>query len=393
MLPARLRGAMPRGPLPRLLLAYATLYAGYGTVSPFLPAFLAERGLDPAGVGLVLAAGTGMRLAAGPLAGRLADRLGAIRAVLGLAALLSAGGTLAYLAGHGLGALLVLGALQAAATAPLAPLADALALPAAAAGRFSYGTIRGAGSAAFIAGSLAAGQIVTRAGLAATLAAGAGCFALMAAAVARLPAPPAPAPEARPGARALLASRPFRRLVLVAGLVIGSHAVHDAFAVIRWRAAGLSPGTASLLWAEAVAAEVAVFCGIGPALLGRLGPAGAIALAAGAGVLRWSVAAVTAALPALAATQALHGLTFALLHLAAMRVLAGTVPPALAATAQTLYGTLGLGLASVLATLAAGPLYAAFGPGAFWAMAALAAAALPLARGLPGTSVQPDQTA
>src|SRR4051812_34491901 len=103
-------------PLPRFLLAYAALYAGYGAVSPFLPAFLAGRGLDPAGVGLVLAAGTAVRLVAGPLAGRLADRLGAARAVLGLAALASAAGTLALLAGHGLAVLLVVGVAQAAAT-------------------------------------------------------------------------------------------------------------------------------------------------------------------------------------------------------------------------------------------------------------------------------------
>ena len=35
--------------------------------------------------------------------------------------------------------------------------------------------------------------------------------------------------------------------------------MHDAFAVIRWSAAGISPVTASLLWSESVAAEVLVF--------------------------------------------------------------------------------------------------------------------------------------
>jgi len=33
--------------------------------------------------------------------------------------------------------------------------------------------------------------------------------------------------------------------------------MHDGFAMIRWRAAGIAPGTAGLLWSEAVAAEVA----------------------------------------------------------------------------------------------------------------------------------------
>jgi PPP family 3-phenylpropionic acid transporter len=390
--------------LPRFLLVYAALYAGYGLTTPFLPALLSERGLSATEVGLVLAAGTGIRLAAGPLAGRLADTLAAGRFVLAACAALSAGSALLYLTGHGFAGLMLAGLAHAAATAPLAPLADALALTAATQAaakpvRFAYGTVRGAGSAAFIAGTLAAGQVTGSLGLAALPVVGAVAFAALAGATLRLPDAASP-PDAPAGARGsagaglLLRSATFRRLVAVAALVIGSHAVHDAFAVIRWRAAGLSPATASLLWAEAVAAEVLVFLLLGPPLLARLGPAGALGLAAGAGALRWSVAALTVALPALVGIQALHGLTFALLHLAAMRILSQTVPPALAATAQTLYGTLGLGLATTLATLAAGPLYDALGAGAFWVMAGLCGAALLLVPGLRdrAAAVSDDRT-
>ena len=55
---------------------------------------------------------------------------------------------------------------------------------------------------------------------------------------------------------------------------------------------------------------------VGPTLLKGLGPAGAAALAASAGMVRWSVTAVTAWLPAMALVEPLHGLTFALSHLA-----------------------------------------------------------------------------
>jgi PPP family 3-phenylpropionic acid transporter len=363
--------------LTRFLVVYTALYAGYGVTTPFLPSFLAERGLSPGEIGLVLAGAQAVRLVAGPLAGRAADRLSATRGVLAAAALLSAVTALAYLAGSGPAGLLLVAMAHAAATAPLAPLADALAL---AAVRASYGRVRGTGSAAFIAGTLAAGQVIAWSGLAALLVCGAALFGFMALAAGRLPGGAIRPAPARP--RALLRSAPFRRLVLVAALVIGSHAMHDAFAVLRWRAAGIGPGTASLLWAEAVAAEVLVFAVLGPPLLDRLGAARALALAGLAAAFRWGVMAETAALPALVLVQALHGLTFALLHLAAMRLLAATVPPALAATAQTLYGTLGLGLATTLTTLAAGPLYGLAGPRAFWGMAVLALAAVPLARGL-----------
>jgi PPP family 3-phenylpropionic acid transporter len=141
----------------------------------------------------------------------------------------------------------------------------------------------------------------------------------------------------------------------------------------------VSPAAASLLWSEAVAAEVLVFFFLGPRLIARITPAGAIALAALAGTLRWAVMAQTSEVAALALVQPLHGITFALLHLACMRLIARTVPEGLEGTAQALYGTVGIGAATALLTLASGALYARLGAQAFWVMAALCALALPLA--------------
>ncbi len=180
------------------------------------------------------------------------------------------------------------------------------------------------------------------------------------------------------GVRLLLRLPLFRHLVLVAALILGSHAMHDAFAVIRWSAAGISPATASLLWSESVAAEVLVFFVIGPALVTRLTPAGALAVAALAGMLRWAVMAQTTEVIALALVQPLHGITFALLHLACMRVLARIVPQGLEGTAQAIYGTVGIGAAVALLTFVSGALYARMGAQGFWVMAALCALAFPL---------------
>ena len=126
--------------------------------------------------------------------------------------------------------------------------------------------------------------------------------------------------------------------MLVAALVFGSHAMHDSFAVIRWREAGIGSEMISVLWSESVAAEVIVFFVLGRPILDRIGPARAAALCATAGLLRWIVMAHSVWVPALALVQPLHGLTFALLHLACMRLLSHIVPPGLSATAVTLYG-------------------------------------------------------
>ena len=375
---------MKRDGLVGCLALYAALYGAYGCVSPILPNVLAAGGLSPERIAILLAVAILVRLVAGPLAGRSADRYAATRPILAAACGLTALATLGHLAATGFQPLLAIGLAYAAATAPLAPLADVLALAAARGGAaFPYGWVRGAGSATFIAGVGAAGWLVQGFGLAAGLVAGAALFAAAGAATffgraADVACDRADA-DTGIGFAALLRLAAFRRTVVVAAMVIGAHAMHDTFAMILWRGAGIGPGPAGLLWAEAVAAEVFVFLVAGPPLLARIGPPAGLAVAAVAGAVRWAVQAETVALPWLVAIQSLHGLSFALLHLACLGLIEWTVPPTARATALTLYGTVGLGLAGAAATLAAGPLFSAFHGRAFWAMAALSFAGVPLA--------------
>jgi MFS transporter, PPP family, 3-phenylpropionic acid transporter len=375
--------------LPRFMLLYAAMYAAFGVASPFLPAFVSMRGLSAEELGLVLSAGTAVRLLTAPLAGRIGDVLQGRRVVLVVCTALAASVTLGYLPAHGLWPLLALSLGHAAALGPVTILADALALGAASpppgSGRrgFEYGWVRGTGSAAFIIGTLLSGQAVSAWGL--DVIVWLQALLLGTAAVAAILVPelrhdrPAAAVRAPAGGVRLLLQLPrFRTLVLVAALILGSHAMHDAFAVIRWRASGVSPATVSGLWSASVAAEVLVFFIIGPTLVTWLTPAGALAVAALAGMLRWAVMAQSAAVMALALVQPLHGITFALLHLACMRLLACTVPQGLEGTAQALYGTVGIGAAAAVLTLVSGALYARVGAQGFWVMAALCALALPL---------------
>jgi PPP family 3-phenylpropionic acid transporter len=363
----------------RFVLLYAAMYAAYGVASPFLPAFVTSRGLAPEQLGLVLAAGTAARLVTAPLAGRFGDLLEALRLVLAASAALAALVTLGYLPARGFWVFLAVSMLHAAALAPITVLADALALGAAPAKNFEYGWVRGAGSAAFIVATLLSGQVVDAMGLSAIVWMQASLLGIVMLVALRVPELAHGASRApRQGFSRLFRIAPFRNLVLVAALVLGSHAMHDAFAVIRWSAAGIGPGTASLLWSEAVAAEVLVFFLAGPALVKRLTPAGALALAALAGMLRWAVMAQTTDVVALALAQPLHGITFALLHLACMRLIARHVPEGLEGTAQAVYATVGIGGATALLTVASGGLYARLDAQGFWVMAALCAAALPL---------------
>jgi MFS transporter, PPP family, 3-phenylpropionic acid transporter len=379
---------MPRlSPLPAFLVLYATMYAAFGAASPFWPRYFEARGLTPEELGVLLGLGTAVRLIAGPLAGRIADIHGALRAILAVCIVTAVAAALGLMSAQGFWLLLVVHLAQAAALAPTTVLADALAVRASVRRQgFEYGWVRGAASAAFIAGTLVAGQVLGYFDLSAIVWMHAALLAGALLGAALVPEADTHAQRAADpvgqsvmgGVRELLGLATFRRVIVIAALVYGSHAMHDTFSMIRWTAAGVGTAATSLLWSEAVAAEVAVFILLGPILLRRLGVAGAAGLAAGAAILRWVVEAETAVIWMLAVVQPLHGLTFALMHLACMRVIANSVPAHLAATAQALYAV-GPGLASATLVGISGRLYEAFGPRGFLMMAALCVLSLPLA--------------
>ncbi|MDR6539099.1 MFS transporter [Variovorax soli] len=368
------------------ILLYVLMYASFGVASPFWPRFFETRGMSPEQIGVLLGLGTVVRLIAGPVAGRMADRWQRLRQVLAASAALAAclAFGLPWIGGFWI--FLIVHLCHGAALTPTTSLADALALDASksrAPGKaFDYGWVRGSASAAFVFGTLAAGQVIGWATLTSIAWMHGALLLLAAASTILLPTPhnhvkAASEPSSARAIGQLIGIVAFRRMVLIAALVYGSHAMHDAFAVIRWNAAGVSSTTISLLWSEAVIAEVVVFVLIGPRWVDALGPSGAAAIACAAAVLRWLVVGSSTHPAALAIVQPLHGLTFALLHLACMRLIGTAVPRHLAATGQAIYA-LGPALLTALLTLSSGVLYARLGAGAFLLMALLPALALPL---------------
>jgi PPP family 3-phenylpropionic acid transporter len=87
---------------------------------------------------------------------------------------------------------------------------------------------------------------------------------------------------------------------------------------------------------------------------------------------------MTTSILLLSLIQPLHGLTFALLHLACMRMMATLVDASLSATAQAFYA-FGAGFITTVLTLLSGIIYARFGGAAFFMMAALCGLAVPFA--------------
>ena len=384
------------------VLLYGVMYAAFGVASPFWPLFFKSRGLSPEQLGLLLAAGTLVRLLAGPMAGRIADMLGALRAVLAVCVALSVAAALALLPAYGFLALIAVSLWQAAALTPITTISDALAVHASTrpgVRTFEYGWVRGIGSGAFVLGTLMAGQTLAYSSsdpsvliwLHAALLTGAivGAALVPGISLGRTEKPLEPLSMAG-GFREVFGIRTFRYVFAVSALVLGSHAMHDAFAVIRWNSAGLSPVTVSILWSEAVAAEVLVFFWLGPQILNWVGPRGAAMLAALAGLARWVVMSQTTNVAAIAVVQPFHGLTFALLHLACMHVIGATMPAQLCGNCA---GHLRVRRGDRIGRpdLRVRILYGEFGAVAFLVMALLCALAIPLTVALPGRRLLTSQ--
>ena len=360
----------------------AAVFLGVGVAMPFVPPFLAARGLSAQEVAAVLFAGSLVRLFAGPPLGRAADLLGDGRRLLIPCAAGAAALALLFLPAGGFAALLALQVLFSLAVAAVVPIAEAMWVATSRREGLDYGRVRASGSAAFIVGALATGWLAARAGYDAVPPLLALSYAAVAVAAWWLPAALAGRPAARSGAFALHLLRVpgFGRLVALSALIQGSHAAYYGFASIHWLAAGHSAEVVGLLWAEAVLVEVVMFFFAGR-LFRDVSPRGLTALAVGAVILRWSGTAAATELPFLLALQALHAITFGAQHLAAMRWIAAHAPAGEALSAQSLHAALGNTAPLALAMLAAGPLYAASGAGVFLGAALMGVAAVPVVLG------------
>jgi len=357
----------------RLAIFYAALFAALGVQVPFLPLWLAAKGLDTSTIGMVLSVPMLVRLLAIPLATRIADRQDALRAIIAIASALAMLGYGAMGLAQGALAVTIAFALASIFYTPLMPLADAYALRGLGTLGRAYGPVRLWGSAAFIVGSFAGGlvldvvparDLIWLVAAALVITASAGCTLS--------PLAPRETSTAKPlrSARDLLRDPALLAAMAAASLIQASHAIYYGFSTLDWAAAGLDGSAIGALWALGVVAEIVLF-----AMSGRLpvAPTTLILFGAAGAVVRWVAMAFDPPAVLLAPLQCLHGLSFGATHLGALGFIARTAPAEASATAQG-YLAVALGLAMAAAMGVSGVLYARWGSFAYVTMALLAAA-------------------
>jgi MFS transporter, PPP family, 3-phenylpropionic acid transporter len=353
-----------------LSLFYGTTFGLGGTYLPFFPVWLKAIGIDPSWIGMIAAAPAVTRFTVLPFITGFAERHRAVRGVMIATAFATACGFLVIGTQHAPLLVFLLFALTASVWTPMVPLTDAYALRGVARYGLDYGPLRLWGSVAFILGALACGllvDIIAARHLIWVIGGMAAIGAMMGLGLQPLDQPKT-APSALHGSRALLRDAGFCAIILASALIQGSHAAYYAFSSISWQIAGLSGLTIAGLWALGVIAEIVVFA-LSPRF--TLAPSILVVIGALSAVARWTLTAQQPPIALLALIQLSHGLTFGLTQVGIMSLLVHRVPGHVMARGQG-YLAACSGIVSASASVLSGAVYARYGQGVYYVMAAMA---------------------
>lgn len=353
-----------------LSLFYGTTFGLGGTYLPFFPVWLKAVGIDPSWIGTIVAAPAVTRFTVLPFITSLAERRQAVRGAMILAAFATATGFTIIGTQHRPLLVFLCFAATACVWTPMVPLTDAYALRGVRSYGLNYGPLRLWGSVAFILGALACGllvDVIAAKHLIWVIAGMAGIGALTGLGLRPLVQTQAAVTEVHHSG-ALLWDPAFLAIIVASALIQGSHAAYYGFGSITWQAAGLSGLTIAALWGIGVIAEIVVFA-LSPRF--TLSPAMMVVIGALAGVVRWTLTAQEPSLALLAPLQVLHCLTFGLTQVGVMSLLVRHVPGHVMARGQG-YLAACSGMIYTAASILSGMIYARYGQGVYYLMAAMA---------------------
>ncbi|EGQ9975428.1 3-phenylpropionate MFS transporter [Vibrio vulnificus] len=354
-------------------------FFAYGVYLPFWSLWFKEQGVSSTDIGLLVGIGLATRCVANmvitPRIHKAEHIMPALR-WLSFAALIFVG--FHFFTGGSFWLMALATVLFNLCCGPVVPLSDALANYYARLKMLDYGRTRLWGSIAFIAGSTAVGYLISLYGTDMILyTALVGVFISLLLSMRSANVMPVTRSEhhsERPKLTQLLTDGPVVKFLLLAALIQGSHAAYYSFSAIYWQQAGHSEEIIGYLWSLGVVSEVAVF-----ALSKRLFAGWslrALFVAASIGVmLRWGITASTTLLLGLVLVQLLHGVTFAMAHIAAIQYIQNSEEHKMVAL-QALYNALPLGAFIAAMTAFSGWGFEHWGANVFWVMAAMGLVAM-----------------
>ncbi len=347
------------------------MFGMLGTYLPFFPVWLKAVGIEASWIGIITAAPAVTRFTVLPLITGLAERRQMLRPAITITAAATALGFALIGTQHQALPVFLVFVVTCCLWTPTAPLTDAYALRGVTHYGLSYGPLRLWGSAAFVVGALLCGLLVDAVAaeyLIWIIAAVAGVSALTSLGLRPLEVAKRAETAHRSGS-ALLRDRGFLAIIAASALIQGSHVAYYIFSSIVWKQAGLGGLTIAALWSLGVLAEIVLFAA-SPRF--TLPSAMLVVIGALAGVARWVITAQEPSLPILAVVQLTHGLTFGLTQVGIMGLLVHQVPGHMMARGQG-YLAACSGIVSSGTSILCGLVYARYGQGVYYLMAAMAA--------------------
>ena len=366
----------PAVPFLRISAFYACYFGVLGVLIPFLGLYLSSEGYPPLAIGQLIAVLMATRILTPGLWAWLADVTGRRTAIMRFAAVMAPVCFTGVAAAGSFSSMALALAVFGCAWGGILPQFEANTLDHLGREPQRYGKMRLWGSLGFIATVLAGGWAFAADRI--SLVPGVTLALLTATAVATVLTPPARERRAHAtggGLWAVLKRREVAGLLAACLLLQASFGAYYVFFTIYLTNLGYSSETAGLMWAWAVAAEIAVFA-YTPRLLGRWSPHGLLTAALAATSVRWLL---TAWFPGSAwvlfTAQTLHLAGFGVSHAVAVYLVHRYFGGRLQNRGQALYTSLGFGLGGALGSLMAGYLWDYAGPQAAWLTAAVLAAA------------------
>src|ERR1700674_2226078 len=360
----------PRRFATSLALFYGAVFALIGAHLPFFPVWLRAIGIDASWIGIIIAVPAMTRFTVLPFVTSLAEKQGSLRSAMIVTAFMTALGFAAVGTQHQPVLVFLVFTATACMWTPIVPLTDAYALRGVARYGLKYGPLRLWGSAAFVVGALACGllvDVIAARHLIWVIASVAALGAFVSLGLQPLDHPKS-ATHVLQGAGAVLRDPGFLAIVVTSALVQGSHAAYYIFASIAWQQSGLGGLTIAGLWSLGVVAEIALFA-LSPRF--TLPPVMLVVIAALSAVARWVITAQQPPLAILAVVQLAHGLTFGLTQVGTMGLLVRYVPAHVMARGQG-YLAACSGIVSSSVSILSGAIYAQYGQGVYYVMAAMA---------------------
>lgn len=352
-----------------LRIYYFFTFVALGSLLPYLPLLLADRGMGATEISWVMVAIPVGGLVVPPLWGLAADAYGIRLRLLRFTTLACAITVGLLWPSLGLwGSLLAVG-IFSIFRSPIIALTDAATYDILGGERVDFSKIRVWGSVGFVVGVFIIGTLGGSQQPALLLGATSAAYLLATAATLPLRSPPFRRERHVLGDTSRIIAQPAVVFFLIGTVFFSAgHATYDVYFGLHARSLGFGDAFLGTAWAIAVSVEVILML-LAPRFIHRVSSARMLVVCAAAATLRWSLIAVVTDPEALAGIQGLHGVSFGLWYLSVVKYIQAHAPAHLRTSLQSV-ALAAMGLGMVTGYLAGGVLFQHYGGAVLYGAAA-----------------------